>query len=161
MTETLLIRKYGNRRLYNTEWSTYITIEELTRLIKEGRTVTVEDAKTKEDVTAFILTQILLEESRKRQFLLPVPLLHMMIRFGDNLLSDFFENYLQQIMKNYLTYRAVADDQFRKWLDLGTEWSQAAGKSASPLAPFQSFLDLFSETPGKRETAKKGKEPSP
>lgn len=161
MTETLLIRKYGNRRLYNTERSTYITIEELTRLIKEGRTVTVEDAKTKEDVTAFILTQILLEESRKRQFLLPVPLLHMMIRFGDNLLSDFFENYLQQIMKNYLTYRAVADDQFRKWLDLGTEWSQAAGKSASPLAPFQSFLDLFSETPGKRETAKKGKEPSP
>lgn len=161
MTETLLIRKYGNRRLYDTERSTYITIEELTRLIKEGRTVTVEDAKTKEDVTAFILTQILLEESRKRQFLLPVPLLHMMIRFGDNLLSDFFENYLQQIMKNYLTYRAVADDQFRKWLDLGTEWSQAAGKSASPLAPFQSFLDLFSETPGKGEAAKKGKEPSP
>lgn len=160
MAETLLIRKYGNRRLYDTERSNYITIEELTRLIKEGRTVTVEDAKTKEDVTAFILTQILLEESRKRQFLLPVPLLHLMIRFGDNLLSDFFENYLQQIMKNYLAYRAVADDQFRKWLDLGTEWSQAAGKSASPLAPFQSFLDLFSETSGRGDAAEKKKEPS-
>lgn len=161
MAETLLIRKYGNRRLYDTERSNYITIEELTRLIKEGRTVTVEDAKTKEDVTAFILTQILLEESRKRQFLLPVPLLHLMIRFGDNLLSDFFENYLQQIMKNYLAYRAVADDQFRKWLDLGTEWSQAAGKSASPLNPLQALFDAFSETAGLAGGGKKEKEKKP
>ncbi|PKN35194.1 MAG: transcriptional regulator [Deltaproteobacteria bacterium HGW-Deltaproteobacteria-19] len=160
MAETLLVKKYGNRRLYDTERSAYITLEDLTRSIKEGRAVTVADAKTKEDVTSFILTQILLEESRKREFLLPVPLLHLIIRFGDNLLSDFFENYLQQILKNYLTYRAVADDQFRKWLDLGNEWSQAAGKTASPLAPFQNFLDLFSEAFGKAGAGEKEKEPS-
>ncbi|NPU86485.1 MAG: transcriptional regulator [Syntrophaceae bacterium] len=161
MTKMLLVKKYGNRRLYDTERSAYITLEDLTRSIKEGRTVTVEDAKTKEDVTAFILTQILLEESRKKQFLLPVPFLHLMIRFGDNILSDFFETYLQQILKNYLAYRSVADDQFRKWLDLGTEWSQSAGKTASPIAPFQPFLDLFSETLGKNREGEKEKESPP
>jgi len=161
MTEPLLVKKYGNRRLYDTERSAYITLEDLTRSIKEGRTVAVTDAKTKEDVTAFILTQILLEESRKREFLLPVPLLHLMIRFGANLLSDFFENYLQQILKNYLSYRAVADDQFKKWLDLGTEWSQAAGKTVSPLTPLQTLLDLFSETLGKEGIEEKEKEHAP
>jgi polyhydroxyalkanoate synthesis repressor PhaR len=148
MADPLLVKKYGNRRLYDTERSVYITLEDLTRSVKEGRTVTVEDAKTKEDVTAFILTQILLEESRKRQFLLPVPLLHLMIRFGDNLLADFFENYLQQVLKNYLSYRAVADDQFKKWLDLGSEWSQAARKAVTPLSPLQALFEAFSESAG-------------
>lgn len=161
MTEPVLVKKYGNRRLYDTSRSVYVTLEDLTRSIKEGKTLLVEDAKTKEDVTAFILTQILLEESRKREFLLPVPLLHLMIRFGDNALADFFEHYLQQILKNYLSYRAVADDQFKKWLDLGTEWSQAPGKTASPLAPFQTFLDLFAESVGKTAPGKKTKEPAP
>ena len=66
MSETILIKKYPNRRLYNTEKSTYISLAQLAEIIKDGRLVKVIDVKTEEDVTAFILTQIVLEEAKKK-----------------------------------------------------------------------------------------------
>ena len=63
MPEKVILKKYANRRLYDTERSAYVTLNEVAELIKTGRQVEVIDAKTKEDVTAFILTQILLEEA--------------------------------------------------------------------------------------------------
>jgi polyhydroxyalkanoate synthesis repressor PhaR len=79
MNETLLLKKYSNRRLYDTEKSTYVTLDHVMHAIRQGRRVAVADAKSGEDVTAFILTQIILEESRKKNSLLPVPLLHLII----------------------------------------------------------------------------------
>ena len=111
MAEKLLYKKYGNRRLYDTAKSSYVNLEDITRAIRADHQVQVLDAKTGEDVTAFILTQVILEESRKKNFLLPVPLLHLLIRFGENLLNDFFQQYLEQILNNYLSYRSVTDNQ--------------------------------------------------
>ncbi|MFP4392873.1 MAG: polyhydroxyalkanoate synthesis regulator DNA-binding domain-containing protein [Desulfohalobiaceae bacterium] len=122
MNQNILIKKYANRRLYNTRDSSYITLEELSRLIKQGEQVQVQDAKTKADVTAFILTQIILEES-KENTILPVSLLHMIIRYGDNLLSEFFEKYLEQMIDVYMSYRSMLDNQFKQWLDLGMDVS--------------------------------------
>lgn len=145
MPDKLQIKKYENRRLYDTERSLYVTLEDISQIIKQGRTVEVIDVKTKEDVTAFILTQIILEQAKKSS-LLPVALLHMIIRFGDNILSDFFENYLQQVINNYLSYRSLVDDQFRKWLNLGKDASSAATSSFSDALPFKPFFDLFTDT---------------
>ena len=64
MAEKVLLKKYANWRLYDTEQSKYVTLTEVTQLIRNGRQVEVIDAKTKEDVTAFILTQILLEQAK-------------------------------------------------------------------------------------------------
>lgn len=155
MTDKLTIKKYNNRRLYDTERNTYVTLGQVSAVIKNGRQVEVIDAKTKEDVTAFILTQILLEEAKKKNFLLPVPLLHLMIQFGETVLSEFFEKHLQQIIKNYLAFKTSVDKQFEKWLDLSVGLADQAKKSLPPLLPLKSILDLMAEPVEQGKTKRK------
>ncbi len=150
MAEKILIKKYANRRLYDTEKSTYVTLEQVAEMIREGRQVEVIDAKTREDVTAFILTQIILEAAKKRNALLPAPLLHLIIQYGGNILQEFFDNHLQQTLNNYLIYKKTVDEQFAKWLDMGMDFSAIAQKSLSDLAPFQPFGDQFSSSKAKK-----------
>ena len=138
-----MIKKYNNRRLYDTEKNAYVTLAALAEMIKEGRQIEVVDAQTKEDVTAFTLTQIILEEAKKKNFLLPVPLLHLMIQFGETVLSEFFEKYLQQVVKNYLAYKSSVDTQFSKWLDLGAV--VPAGPAGD--APLQSLHERVRHVP--------------
>jgi polyhydroxyalkanoate synthesis repressor PhaR len=151
MAEKVLLKKYANRRLYDTEKSTYVTLNQVADIIREGRQVEVIDAKTKEDVTGFILTQIILEESRKKNFLLPVPLLHLVIQYGENVLEEFFSKYLQQTIQNYLNYKKTADEQFRRWLELGMDLSEKAQKTMTGLT--QSFFKPF---PDSEDNQKKG-----
>jgi len=143
MADTVRLKKYANRRLYDTERSTYITLNEVAELIRQGRQVEVYDAKTKEDVTAFILTQIVLEEARNKNALLPSPLLHLIIRYGDNLLGEFFDNYLQQTIQTYVAHKQALDTQFRQWLEMGMDLSQMAQKTMGNLNPFQSVFKTF------------------
>jgi polyhydroxyalkanoate synthesis repressor PhaR len=145
MKDTLLLKKYSNRRLYDTEKSAYVTLDHVMQIIRQGRSVVVVDAKSGEDVTAFILTQIILEESRSHKSLLPVPLLHLIIQYGENILSEFFEKYLEQTIHNYLSYKAMADDQFRKWLHLGMDLSTLTQQSMSTLPAFRVFLDRYQD----------------
>ena len=154
MAEKVLLKKYANRRLYDTEKSAYVTLNQVADLIREGRQVEVIDAKTREDVTAFILTQIILEESRKKNVLLPVPLLHLIIQYGENVLEEFFEKYLQQTIQNYLNYKKTVDEQFGKWLELGTDLTDIAQKTMSGLTPFQSFFDQFTPSEAKEKEDK-------
>jgi polyhydroxyalkanoate synthesis repressor PhaR len=151
MAEKLLLKKYANRRLYDTEKSRYVTLNNVAHMIKEGRQVEVIDAKTMEDVTALILTQIILEMGKDKNGLLPVPLLHLIIQYGENVLEEFFDKYLQQTIENYLTYKRSVDEQFRKWLDMGADLSGMAQKTMPGLTPFQSFFDPFSSSGGKKE----------
>ena len=139
MADQVILKKYGNRRLYDTVRSAYVTLDEVADMIKAGKEVCALDAKTKEDVTAFVLTQIVLEKARKKNVLLPVPLLHMIIRYGDNILSEFFDSYLALLVRNYLTYKAKADEQFKKWLSFGMDLSEMAQRSVTDLSPFQFF----------------------
>jgi polyhydroxyalkanoate synthesis repressor PhaR len=146
MTEIVVIKKYNNRRLYDTEKNTYVNLAALAEMIKDGRQIKVTDAKTKEDVTAFTLTQIILEEAKKKSFLLPVPLLHLMIQFGETTLAEFFEKYLQQVIKNYLSYKTSVDEQFSKWLDMGATLYQQTQQLTPSLKPFLSIFDMFPKT---------------
>jgi polyhydroxyalkanoate synthesis repressor PhaR len=141
---TLLLKKYNNRRLYDTEKSIYVTLDYVTDIVKKGRKILVKDAKTGEDVTSAILTQIVLEEARKKKYLLPPPLLYLIIQYGENVLTDFFEKYLEQTIKNYLLYRNMADDQFKKWLELGENYSKMNPQMMAGLSSFNSLFDLFS-----------------
>ena len=150
MTEKIRLKKYANRRLYDMERSVYVTLEDVATLIRQGREVVVTDAKTGEDVTAFILTQIVLEEARKKNILLPSPLLHLMIRHGDNLLGEFFDKYLEQTLKNFLQYKSAADAQFSEWLKMGADFSEKTASAMPGGNPFQSFFDLF----GKKQPPK-------
>ena len=143
MNNMIVLKKYANRRLYDTQKSTYVTLGEVADIIRQGKAIKAVDAKTKEDVTAFVLTQIVLEEAKNNNALLPVPLLHMIIRYGNNVLHEFFENYLEQTVNSYLAYKSKADDQFKKWLEVGMDLSGMAQQSLTRLNPFQAFFDQF------------------
>lgn len=146
MAEKVLLKKYANRRLYDTDQSRYVTLDEVAAIIKDGRQVEVVDAKTKEDVTAFILTQIVLEEARNKNVLLPVPLLHLFIQYGDTILSEFFEKYLEQTIKTYLVYRGAFDAQFTKLFDMPASFSNMAQQGMAGIPPFQSIFEgLFDQ----------------
>jgi polyhydroxyalkanoate synthesis repressor PhaR len=103
----MLIKKYSNRRLYDTIDSRYITLEELTHKIRKGADVTVQDAQTGADLTQQTLTQIILE-SRGGARLLPVPLLLQLIRMGDEALAEFFGRYMSWALEMYLRARTQA-----------------------------------------------------
>jgi len=105
MSKKVKLKKYANRRLYDMEKSAYVTLNQVADLIRQGRQVEVTDAKTNEDVTAFILTQIILEEAKNKNFLLPIPVLHLIVQYGDNILGEFFEKYLQQMITTYVAHK--------------------------------------------------------
>ena len=151
MTDMIVLKKYANRRLYDTEKSAYVTLGEVADTIRQGKTIKAVDAKSKEDVTAFVLTQIILEEAKNNKALLPAPLLHMVIRYGENVLHEFFENYLEQTISAYVAYKRNADEQFRRWLEVGMDLSGMAQQSLNRLNPFQAFFDQFSQSKTPKE----------
>lgn len=142
MDNKILIKKYPNRRLYNTKVSTYITINDVAELIRQGFRVEVRDATSDEDVTGLVLTQIIMDKAKKNQGLLPVSLLHLVIQFGENMLHEFFDKYLEKTMENYLIYRKSMDDQVNAYLDLGLDFSNLAEKTIKDLEA----LNVFSKT---------------
>jgi len=98
---TVLIKKYGNRRLYDTGDSRYVTLEELAGKIRSGADLRVVDAQTNEDLTQATLTQIVLEAGNAAKFL-PVQLLTQMIRLSDDALAEFFSRYVTGALEVYL-----------------------------------------------------------
>jgi polyhydroxyalkanoate synthesis repressor PhaR len=96
----IVVKKYSNRRLYDTEDSRYITLEELATKIRRGTDVEVVDAKTGADLTQATLTQLILEGPAAK--LLPVPLLHQLIRMQDDALAEFFSKYVSAALELYV-----------------------------------------------------------
>ncbi len=141
MSRKITLRKYPNRRLYDTENSTYVNLRDVETLIKQGRQVEVVDVKTNEDVTAFILTQIIMEQVKKNNEMLPSSLLHLIIRFGEDVLSDFFSSHLEKTVQSYLNYKKTMDEQFKIYIELGMDFSSIAKKTMKEMSPFQSFFE--------------------
>ena len=92
--EPTTIKKYANRRLYNTGTSTYVTLEDLAEMVKSGEDFVVYDAKTGEDITRSVLTQIIFEQENKGQNLLPITFLRQLIRFYGDSIQNLIPTYL-------------------------------------------------------------------
>ena len=93
------------------------------------------------------------QEAKNKNALLPVPLLHIIIQYGGNLLGEFFDRYLEQTLKNYLAYKSSADEQFKKWLELGMDISGMAKKTFTGISPVESIFERFFES--EKTTSKK------
>lgn len=94
--ELVVIKKYANRRLYNTETSTYVTLDDLAEMVRSERDFVVYDAKSGEDLTHTVLTQIIVDqEGRGGNSLLPIPFLRQLIRFYDDNMGRLVPSYLQ------------------------------------------------------------------
>ena len=110
MSATRIIKKYPNRRLYDTEISSYITIEDVRQLIVDGETFEVRDAKTGEDLTRQVLLQIITEHEQDGQPMLSTQLLSQLIRFYGDSLQGFMGTYLERSMQLFLDQQ----QQFRQ-----------------------------------------------
>ena len=99
------IRKYPNRRYYDTTHSRHLTLEEIRNLIGDGYDIKVTDSKTGADITAQVLTQIILELETPKIASFPVALLLRMIRSNDQVVRDFVETYFNQAFKAYSEYQ--------------------------------------------------------
>src|ERR1044072_4338383 len=99
--EPVTIKKYANRRLYNTGTSTYVTLEDLAAMVKNGEDFVVYDAKTSEDITRSVLTQIIFEQENKEgQNLLPITFLRQLIRFYGDSMQTVVPRFLQTSIEN-------------------------------------------------------------
>lgn len=100
--DTIVIKKYANRRLYNTATSSYVTLDHLCTMVKAGQEFTVHDAKTGEDITRSVLAQIIFEEEGKSgQNLLPIKFLRQLIRFYGDSLQGLIPSYLELSMDSF------------------------------------------------------------
>jgi len=106
----VVVKKYANRRLYNTESSSYITLDSLAEMVRLGRDFVVYDAKTGEDITRSVLTQIIVEEENKGRALLPTNFLRQLIGFYGNSMQSVVPKYLEEAMGAF----AVQQDQMRR-----------------------------------------------
>jgi polyhydroxyalkanoate synthesis repressor PhaR len=108
-----VVKKYANRRLYNTATSSYVTLDDLSKMVRRGEHFVVYDAKSGEDLTRSILTQIILEEDSKGRNLLPINFLRQLIGFYDDSLRAFLPRYLELSMENFARNQA----QIRRYIE--------------------------------------------
>lgn len=99
--EPIIIKKYANRRLYNTQSSSYITLDDLARMTREGVDFQVLDAKTGSDITHQILTQIIMEEESHGEQMLPISFLRQLISMYGNSMQALMPHYLEATMENF------------------------------------------------------------
>lgn len=128
--EAVVIKKYANRRLYNTETSTYVTLDDLAAMVRGDRDFVVYDAKSGDDLTHAVLTQIIVEQEGRKdgQTLLPIPFLRQLIRFYDDSIGRMVPSYLQFSLENLVKEQ----EKFR---------SQFASAFSTPAAAFEAYQD--------------------
>lgn len=152
--EPVVIKKYANRRLYNTDTSTYVTLDDLAAMVKGGRDFVVFDAKSGDDLTHSVLTQIIVEQESRMgggQTLLPIPFLRQLIRFYGDSIERMVPSYLQ------VSLEALAKEQqrFRKtFADAFTPagafevYQEQARKNLVMFEQAMAMFSPFSKPPG-------------
>ena len=110
--DKVVIKKYANRRLYNTASSSYVTLEHLAEMVKKGVDFVVYDAKTNEDITRTVLTQIIFEEESQGQSLLPIQFLRQLISFYGNSMQAFLPSYLELSLEAFTKQQERMRSQF-------------------------------------------------
>jgi polyhydroxyalkanoate synthesis repressor PhaR len=136
--DPIIIKKYANRRLYDTSTSAYVTLEHLSTLVRDGKEFTVQDAKTGVDLTRTVLAQIIFEQENRKDGVLPVSFLRQLIQFYGDSFQSMLPAYLELSMQNFTAqqgkwreYMATAlgdegkakafDDQVRKNMEMFEE----------------------------------------
>ena len=111
-TGKVTIKKYANRRLYDTESSTYITLDRLAAMVREGREFEVVDAKTGDDITRQVLTQIIVDEEARGATMLPLNFLKQLIGLYGNSMQNFVPSYLEAAMDAFQRNQSAVKDAF-------------------------------------------------
>jgi polyhydroxyalkanoate synthesis repressor PhaR len=138
----VVIKKYANRRLYNTQTSSYVTLDHLSQMVKEGTEFEVHDARTGEDITRSVLTQIIFEEEGKGQNLLPIKFLRQLIRFYGDSLQAFVPGYLDLSMESFTKNQDAMKTRVAEAFGGGTSALEAMTRQN--LQMFERAMKMFS-----------------
>lgn len=122
-----VIKRYSNRKLYDVQESRYVTLDDLAEIIRRGREVSVVDADTGEDLTAMILTEILVENARSRRTSLPAAFLSQLIRHG-----DAWDEFVQKSLRASMGAVATSQREFER---IYQQWANQTGLAASEERP--------------------------
>jgi polyhydroxyalkanoate synthesis repressor PhaR len=134
----LEIKKYPNRRFYDATHSRHLKLPEIYSLIQQGYDITVTDAKSGADITAQVLTQIILELETAKLDSFPVPLLVRLIRMNDQLVKDFIEKYFNQALGSFLNYQQQVEEQIRRTHGLPASFPSVSAWTKAMLGPLAS-----------------------
>ncbi|MGP1397807.1 MAG: polyhydroxyalkanoate synthesis repressor PhaR [Inquilinaceae bacterium] len=155
----ITIKKYANRRLYNTATSSYVTLEHLCQMVKEGSDFVVYDAKSGDDITRSVLTQIIVEEEAKGQTMLPIGFLRQLIGlYGDNM-QWMVPQYLEHSMESFARNQDRMREYFKGTIGGVFPLGALEEMSKQNMAMFERTMKMFSpfqETPSSSDTAGSG-----
>jgi polyhydroxyalkanoate synthesis repressor PhaR len=154
----VVVKKYANRRLYNTATSSYVTLEDLAKMIKEGGDFVVYDAKTGEDLTRSVLTQIIVEQEQKGQNLLPISFLRQLIGFYGDSIQFLVPGYLEQAMVTFARNQEQMRNNLRATFGV-FPFGQFEEMGKQNIALFQNALRMLS--PYAHDLGSPAPEPSP
>ncbi len=115
----ITIKKYSNRRLYDSTNKKYVTLEDIAARIREGSEINVIDSQSGEDITKVILIQAILESEKNKEDMLPVSFLHLLIKYGNQVAKDFFENYFLMMFQPYNHVRENYKKNIDTWQQMG------------------------------------------
>jgi polyhydroxyalkanoate synthesis repressor PhaR len=138
----VVIKKYANRRLYNTQTSSYVTLDHLAGMVKDGVEFEVLDARSGDDITRSVLTQIIFEEEAKGQNLLPIKFLRQLIRFYGDSLQAFVPGYLDMSMDSFTKNQGAMRDRIAEAMGGGN--NMVENMTRQNLAIFERATQMFS-----------------
>ncbi len=138
----VIIKKYANRRLYNTQTSSYVTLDHLAGMVKDGVEFEVQDARSGDDITRSVLTQIIFEEEAKGQNLLPIKFLRQLIRFYGDSLQAFLPGYLDMTMDSFAKNQGAMRDRIAEAMGGGNQMIE--NLTRQNLAIFERAMQMFS-----------------
>jgi polyhydroxyalkanoate synthesis repressor PhaR len=139
--DPVIIKKYANRRLYNTQTSSYVTLDHLCEMVKAGTEFEVRDARTGDDITRSVLTQIIFEEEAKGQSLLPIKFLRQLIRFYGDSLQGFVPGYLDMSMESFTKNQEAMRNRIAEAFGGGSQVLEAMTRQN--LAMFERTMQMF------------------
>jgi polyhydroxyalkanoate synthesis repressor PhaR len=141
------IRKYPNRRYYDATRSRHLTLEEIRSLIRDGYDIKVIDSKSGADITAQVLTQIILELETPKIDSFPVALLLRMIRSNDQVVRDFVETYFNQAFKAYLEYQKQMEERLRQMQGVTGMFPPFGAWTQAAMSPFTAPFGAKTSSP--------------
>jgi polyhydroxyalkanoate synthesis repressor PhaR len=154
-----VIKKYANRRLYHTGTSTYVTLEDLARMVREGEDFVVYDAKSGEDLTRSVLTQIIFEQENKEgQNLLPITFMRQLIRFYGDSMQALVPSYLEFSIENLTREQEKLREQMRQAFGPGA-FQAMQEQVRTNMALFSEAMKMFSPFASRPDDNAERKEP--
>ena len=139
----IVIKKYANRRLYNTATSSYVTLDHLSQMVKDGDEFTVFDAKTNDDITRSVLTQIIFEEEAKGQNLLPISFLRQLISYYGDSLQSIVPDYLDMSMRSFTSNQDKMRDAIPENVRDNPMFQQFEEMGRQNMAMFTQAMKIF------------------